>query len=89
ATADTSASATASAPKASAEANPDSHNGRLAKTPYAEALRLGQRLYLTPGDYTLRLKLGSENSETKLKVTAPEAYKPRSKPKLKLRGRDD
>ncbi|MGA9423390.1 MAG: hypothetical protein WBW61_13600 [Rhodanobacteraceae bacterium] len=58
----------------------------LSKTPYAEAVRLGQRLYVEPGKYTLKLSSGSASSETVFKVKAPEARKPRAQPKLKIRG---
>ncbi|MGE3731098.1 MAG: WD40/YVTN/BNR-like repeat-containing protein, partial [Lysobacterales bacterium] len=74
---------------ASADAPADPGNGQLAKTPYAEAVRLGQRLYLVPGDYRLKLDLNGASSETAFKVKAPEAFKPRAKPRPKLRGRDD
>ncbi len=72
--------------KAAKDAKPE---GALARSRYAESVRLGHRLYALPGKYTIRLALGGTTSETKLEIKAPEAYKPRAKPKPKLRGRDD
>ncbi len=63
--------------------------GKLAKSPYAESVRLGHRLFLTPGDYTVALTLNGASSESKFKLKAPEDYKPRAPAKPKLRGRDD
>ena len=60
----------------------------LDKTPVAEAIRLDQRLYAIPGDYTLRLELNGAKSEVKFTVEAPEARHPRAPAKPKLRGRD-
>ncbi len=79
----------ASDAKASDAKAADSNKGRLAKTPYAESVRLGHRLFLIPGDYTVTLSLNGASSESKFKLTAPEAYKPRAPAKPKLRGRDD
>lgn len=75
------------APADKAEAEDGS--GRLAKTPYAESVRLGHRLYVVPGDYALELSLAGASAETKLSIKAPEARKPRAQPAPKLRGRDD
>jgi hypothetical protein len=61
--------------------------GALARTPLAEAQRLGYPLYITPGDYTLKLELNGGSSEAKFKVNAPKALEARVKPKFKLRGR--
>lgn len=61
--------------------------GTLARTPLAEAQRLGYPLYITPGDYTLKLELNGGSSEAKFKVNAPKALEARVKPKFKLRGR--
>ena len=63
-------------------------DGVLAKTPYAEAVRLGHRLYAIPGKYTLHLAQGDAGSDTPLEVKAAEARKPRAKPEPKLRGKD-
>lgn len=68
---------------------PASSAGRLGKTPYAEALRLGQRLFIVPGDYTVKLELNGASSVVKFKVKAPEPFKARAKPRPKLRGRED
>jgi hypothetical protein len=64
------------------------NEGSLAKTPYAEALRLDQRLFATPGTYTVKLALNGGESESKFELKAPEARKPRAKPKPTLRGKD-
>jgi hypothetical protein len=64
-------------------------SGRLAKTPYAESVRLGHRLYLLPGDYTLQLQLAGHTSETPFVVAAPEPRKPRATPAPKIRGKED
>lgn len=63
--------------------------GALARSRYAESVRLGHRLYALPGKYTVRIALGGATSETKLEIKAPEEFKPRIKPKPKLRGRED
>ncbi|MGA9341353.1 MAG: hypothetical protein WBV61_03350 [Rhodanobacteraceae bacterium] len=60
----------------------------LSKTPYAEAVRLGQRLYIKPGKYTLKLSVNGASSDTAFEVKAPEPRKPRAKPALKIRGKD-
>lgn len=73
---------------ARAKAKDDKDGDTLARTPYAEAVRLQQRLFVAPGKYTLRLSQGAASSETTLEVKAPEARKPRAKPEPKLRGRD-
>jgi len=62
--------------------------GALAKTPYAESVRLGHRLFIAPGTYTLKLALNGAESETKLEVKAPEARPARAKAKPKMRGKD-
>ena len=79
----------APADKAEANAEPEDGSGRLAKTPYAESIRLGHRLYAVPADYTLELSLAGASSETKLAIKPPEARKPRAQPAPKLRGRED
>jgi photosystem II stability/assembly factor-like uncharacterized protein len=74
---------------AAASAKPDDGKGRLARAPYAESVRLGHRLFLAPGDYTVSLALNDASSETKFKLKAPDDFKPRAPAKPKLRGRDD
>ncbi|HET9483000.1 MAG TPA: hypothetical protein VFO79_03515 [Xanthomonadales bacterium] len=74
------------AEKAAKDAKPE---GALARSRYAESVRLGHRLYALPGKYTVRISLGGASSQTPLEIKAPEDYKPRTKPKPKLRGRDD
>jgi photosystem II stability/assembly factor-like uncharacterized protein len=63
--------------------------GRLARTPYAEADRLGHRLFLQPGDYTLQLQFAGHTSETPFVVVAPEPRKPRAAAPQKIRGKKD
>ena len=70
------------------DAGKDKSDVGLDKTPVAEAIRLGQRLYAIPGDYTLRLELNGARSEVKFTVEAPEARPSRAPAKPKLRGRD-
>jgi hypothetical protein len=62
--------------------------GLLAKTPVAEAVRLHQRLFVVPGDYTLRIALNGARSDTKFTVDPPVPQPPRVPAKPKLRGRD-
>jgi photosystem II stability/assembly factor-like uncharacterized protein len=61
----------------------------LDKTPIAEAVRLGQRLFAPPGSYTLRLSLGGATSEAKWELKAPEPQPDRAPAKPKLRGKGD
>ncbi len=67
----------------------DKAGNGLDKTPVAEAVRLRQRLYIGPGDYTLRLELNGARSDAKFTVEAPEPQPSRAPVKPKLRGRDD
>jgi len=60
----------------------------LDKTPMAEAVRLRQRLYIVPGDYTLRMDLNGARSDAKFTVAAPDVQPARAPAKPKLRGRD-
>ena len=71
------------------EAKTEDDSGRLAKTPYAESIRLGHRLYLSPGEYTLQLQLAETTSETPFTISAPEPRKPRAVPAMKIRGKQD
>ncbi|MGA9573067.1 MAG: hypothetical protein WBS20_03865 [Lysobacterales bacterium] len=59
----------------------------LADTPYAESVRLGQVLYATPGDYTVRVSVGENSASAKLKIQAPKDFEPRYKPAYKVRGK--
>lgn len=63
--------------------------GALAKTPWAEAVRLGWPLYATPATYTVRIEIGDESAETDLKMKTPRARDPRMKPEPKIRGQKD
>ncbi|MEJ2535307.1 MAG: glycosyl hydrolase, partial [Gammaproteobacteria bacterium] len=62
---------------------------QLANRRYAESVRLGHRLYVLPGDDTLRVAAGGATAETELEVKAPEPFKPRHEPPFRVRGRDD
>ena len=73
--------------KTAADASKD--KGKLTQTPWAEAVRLGWPLYVTPGDYTLRVKVGEAAAETAFKVTAPTPRTPRQQPEPKIRGQKD
>ena len=66
-----------------------SSEGKLAKTPWAEAVRLGRPLYATPGSYTLVVRTAAGEAETELEVEKPEPRKPRMKKKPKIRGEKD
>ena len=63
--------------------------GALAKTPWAEAVRLGWPLYVTPGTYTIEIAIGEESSSTDFTVDKPRKPEPRAKPKPKIRGEQD
>jgi hypothetical protein len=63
--------------------------GERAKTPWAEAVHLGRPLYVTPGSYTLEVRVGGESAQTSLEVTAPEPREPRTPPEPKIRGEED
>jgi photosystem II stability/assembly factor-like uncharacterized protein len=45
----------------------------LAATPWAEAVRLEYPLYITAGEYRLRVSRGEESADTELTVKAPES----------------
>lgn len=60
--------------------------GARAKTPWAERVRLGRPLYVTPGSYKLVVQAGDAEAETEFEVEKPRAREPREKPKPKIRG---
>jgi len=63
---------------AAAEAEDDSsEGGGLAATPWAEAVRLEWRLYITEGEYQVEVEAGEERSRTALTVKAPPERDPR------------
>ncbi len=72
-----------------AEAEEASTEGEKAKTPWAEAVRLGWPLYATPGSYKLVVRAGGGESEVEWKVKKPEARQPRMKKEPKIRGEKD
>ena len=63
--------------------------GALARSPYAESVRLGHRLYAIPGKYQARVTVAGASAEAPLEIKAPEAREPRAKPAPKIRGKDD
>ena len=62
-------------------------DGALAKTPWAEAVRLGWQLYPVPGSYTLRIRVGEGEGETELTIDSPRPRSPRVDKKPPIRGR--
>ena len=64
-------------------------DGSLAKTPWAEAVRLARPLYVNGGDYTVRVTVGESSAETELEVKKPKAPEPRMKKPEKIRGQKD
>ncbi|MGE3163932.1 MAG: glycosyl hydrolase [Planctomycetota bacterium] len=75
--------------KRRADGKEPDEKGRLGRTPWAEAVRLGHRLYATPGSYTLRVSTDGGTSEVTFEVKPPEEREPRMKPKPALRGEKD
>jgi len=67
---------------------PASTEGELARTPYAESVRLGHALYVLPGQYKVEIAIGTSKAEAALEVKAPEARKPRAKAPPKVRGKN-
>ena len=63
--------------------------GALARSPYAESVRLGHRLYAIPGKYEARVSVAGASATAPLEIKAPEARDPRAKPAPKIRGKDD
>ncbi len=61
----------------------------MAKTPWAERVRLERPLYVTPGKYKIVLVAGDTEAETELEVKPPEPRDPRQKPEPKIRGQKD
>ncbi len=64
-----------------------STEGRRAKTPWAEAVRLERQLIVTPGSYTLVVRVADSEAETDFEVTPAEPRTPRMKKEPKIRGR--
>lgn len=60
--------------------------GARAKTPWAERVRLGRPLYVTPGKYKLVVRAGDNESETSFEIDKPRPRTPRAKPEPKIRG---
>ncbi len=63
------------------------NRGERAKTPWAEAARLGRPLYVTPGSYTLVVRTEAGEAEAELEITSPEPREPRMKKEPEIRGR--
>jgi photosystem II stability/assembly factor-like uncharacterized protein len=75
-------------PTAEDEAAAKGDEGALAKTPYAESVRLGHRLFPVKGKYRVQVAMGAATSDTELEIKAPEDFKPRGKAAPKIRGKD-
>jgi len=56
--------------------------------PVAQAIELDQRLYVTPGKYTLEITRGGTTSRSAFVIKPPEPYKPRVKPPYEPRRTD-
>ncbi len=65
----------------------ESSEFNLADTPYAESVRLGQTLYVIPGDYAVRVSVGENSHSSELKIEAPKDPEPRFREPYKLRGK--
>lgn len=59
-----------------------------ADTPWAEAVRLGWPLHVTPGTYALEVRVGDASHRTEWTVKPPEPREPRAEPEPPIRGRD-
>ncbi len=71
------------------EAGDASTKGARAKTPWAEAARLGRPIYVTPGTYTLVVRTQDGEAEAELEVKPPVPREPRKKKEPKIRGQKD
>ncbi|MEO1367269.1 MAG: hypothetical protein AAFX50_08825, partial [Acidobacteriota bacterium] len=63
--------------------------GSRGKSPWAEAIRLGWPLYVTPGDYIVKVSRGDADATTSLTVDTPEPLTPRRAEEPKIRGQKD
>lgn len=70
------------------EALADDEEANPVRRVVAESVELGHPLYVFPGAYKLHIELADEQAETSWQVEAPEKLEPRSKPPMKIRGRD-
>ncbi|MGD8699747.1 MAG: hypothetical protein PVJ43_10680 [Gemmatimonadales bacterium] len=57
-----------------------------ADTPWAEAVRLERQLFVTPGTYTVQVRMGDDRADAEFKVDAPQPRQPRVKPTPRIRG---
>lgn len=57
-----------------------------ADMPWAETIRLGRPLYVTPGTYTVRVTSGDTSSDTELVIDPPEPRAPRTPEPPRIRG---
>ena len=64
----------------------DNDDVRPADIPWAEAVRLGRPLYVTPGTYTIRLSAGGESAEAEFEVKKPRPREPRVPKPDRIRG---
>lgn len=64
-----------------------STEGVRAHSPWAESVRLGRPLYITPGGYALRFRAAGNEAEIDFTVKKPEPRTPRMKKKEPIRGK--
>ena len=70
--------------------SPAIEEGSKAKVPWAEAVRLGRPLYVTPGKYTLTVTVGEASAKTELEIGKPRSRSSRApEPPYKVRGKKD
>ncbi len=58
---------------------------KRAKVPWSEALRLGRPLFVTPGNYILRVESAGFSAETEIRVQRPQSRDPRTPARPKIR----
>lgn len=75
--------------KRNKKAAPDPAPRPRAETPWAETLRLGRRLIVTPGTYKLEVRQGDAKSTIEWTMRPPEPRVPRAKERAKIRGEKD
>jgi hypothetical protein len=52
-------------------------------------VRLGQQLFIQPGDYQIRIRQGASSAQAKWTVSAPKAYESRAPKTFKVRGKGE
>lgn len=66
---------------------PKVERGTLTKSPWAEAVRLGYPMYVTPGSYRVRVTIGAESAAADIEIKAPSPREPRRQKEAPIRGR--